>query len=105
MSGGGDTPSTKTLWSLNYGGDGFIFGQFQDGKLFVEGPSEDKMCIAGPPGKILGFESFYPELEPLFMDEFEQYFGEIESVKILIVEGLSVGDDIPNWEDYELLNP
>ena len=102
MIAGGDTPSTKTLWILR-GGDGFIFGQFQDGKLFIEGPSEDKMYIVDPQGKILGFENFNPEYEPQLKEQFAQYFGEIESVQILAT-GHEINYVVPNWAEYKLLN-
>lgn len=102
MSGGGDTP-TKTLWILR-GGDGFIFGQFQYGRVFIEGPSEDKAYITDSHGKILAFVDYKPGDDPLLEKMFAQYFGEIESVQILVVTGLAIGDDVPNWDTYELLN-
>lgn len=38
-------------------------------------------------------------------DMLSPYFEEISTVQILVVTGLAIGDDIPNWEDYEQLNP
>lgn len=36
---------------------------------------------------------------------FAQFFENVETVEIVIATGLAVGDDIPDWESYELLNP
>lgn len=102
MSGGGDTPSTKTLWCLR-GGDGFVYGQFQDGKLMIEGPSEDKMYITNENGKIWAFEEFTPDYEQGLKEEFAQYFGEIESVQVLAT-GHEINYVVPNWAEYKLLN-
>ena len=102
ISGGGETPSTKTLWILR-GGDGFYFGQFQDGKLFIEGSSEDKMYVADSKGKILGYENFNPEYVPLYKEQFAQYFGEIESVQVLAT-GNEINYVVPNWAEYKILN-
>lgn len=103
MSGGGDTP-TKTLWK--YLDDGlYTIGEFQDGTLFVEGPDENQAFVIDETGKIEEYSRLSETYISLLKNQFAKYFGEIRDVKILIATGLSVGDDIPNWEDYELLNP
>lgn len=102
ISGGGDTP-TKTLWK--YLDDGlYTIGEFQDGTLFVEGPDENQAFVIDETGRIEEYTRLSETYISLLKRQFAQYFGEIEDVKILIATGLSVGDDIPNWEDYKLLN-
>lgn len=103
MSGGGETP-TKTLWKYNQGA-GYLIGEFQNGKLLIEGPDESHIFVTDADGKITQF-SYSPSSDE-FIDGlkqiFSQYFGEIETVQILIVSGLAIGDDVPNWDSYELL--
>lgn len=102
MSGGGDTP-TKTLWIIGIA-DGFVFGQFQDGKVFIGGPSEGKRYITDLDGRILAIVDYAPGDDPYLEEMLAQYFGEIESVGVLIVSDLAIGDDVPNWEEYKLLS-
>ena len=102
MIGGGDTPSTKTLWILR--GEGLnVFGQFQDGILFYEGPSEDKWYVANQQGKIVRFVDYNPEQVPQLKEQFAQYFGEIKSIQILAT-GHEIGYVVPNWAEYKVLN-
>ena len=102
INGGGETPSTKTLWSLKLG-DLFIFGQFQDGKVFIEGPSENKMYVANPQGIILEFNDYKPEYEQQWVDLFKEYFADIESVQVLAT-GHEIDYVVPNWAEYKHLN-
>lgn len=100
MSGGGDTPSTKTLWSLK-GEEAVIFGQFQDGKVLIEGPVEDKMYVADINGVVKSFGDYNPAID--YKKIFAQYFGEIKSVQILAT-GHEINYVVPNWAEYKLLN-
>lgn len=36
-------------------------------------------------------------------EEFSIFFGEIQTVSVVVETGLNIGDQIPDWEDYELL--
>lgn len=100
MSGGGDTP-TKTLWRFQGQGEN-MFGEYQDGNLSCEGPDEEGIFIADNEGKITSLQNFFPDQ---LKEIFEPYFGEIKNVQILVVTGLAIGDDVPNWDSYEIINP
>ena len=104
MSGGGDTP-TKTLWKYSQGGV-YINGEFQNGKLLIEGPDESQIFMINADGKIAQFSPapLSDEAIDALKQTFGKYFGEIESVGVLVVSNLAIGDDVPNWDSYELLN-
>lgn len=99
LDGGGDTP-TKTLWKFSQGGP-YMFGEFQNGVLSVKGPDEDHSFIASPDGQIVQFSPINQQALQSLKEVLARYFGEIETVQILVVTGLAIGDDVPNWEDYE----
>lgn len=100
--GGGDTPSTKTLWKIQ-GVDGYSFGEFRNKNVYLEGPDEENVFVADADGKILKTQYLYPAAIEQLKEAFSVFFGEIETVQILVVTGLAIGDDVPNWENYETL--
>lgn len=101
MSGGGDTP-TKTLWKIQ-GTEGYSFGEFQNKKLYIEGPNEENAFVADADGKILKTQYMEPSAIQQLKKAFSVFFGEIETIQITVVTGLAIGDDVPNWENYETL--
>lgn len=103
MNGGGDTP-TKTQWKLN-AGYGYICGKYENGKIFIEGPEETLFFGIDESGEIIATLSTATLSLQQLKDMLSPYFEEISTVQILIVTGLAIGDDVPNWEDYKHLNP
>lgn len=98
MSGGGDTPQ-KTQWKvgiLNH----YSFGEYSNKILRIEGPDKDHYYEANKEGVIQNIEEVTEEGIAAAKKILEQHLGEIESCKILIVTGLDIGDDVPNWDSY-----
>lgn len=102
MSGGGDTP-VKTLWKIQ-GAEGYSFGVFQNKNLYIEGPSGNELFLANADGRILNTQYLEPSAIPQLKEALSAYFGEIKTLQVSIVTGLAIGDDVPNWEDYQVLN-
>lgn len=97
MRGGGDTPA-KTLWKFN--SDEWTFGEYQNKQLAIAGTNESKYYVTDEDGKILSLKETNEQDIEYLKHNLEDYLGEIKSVRILIISGLTVGDDVPNWEDY-----
>lgn len=100
MSGGGDTP-TKTLWKLELI-DSWCYGEYKDGNAFVTGPDENNIYDTNEQGVILKTEEL-AFVQTYMKDLLSEYFSDIQTVSVVIQTGLSVGDDVPNWDSYETL--
>lgn len=98
MSGGGDPPQ-KTLWKVGILNN-YSFGDYSNKILRLEGPDKNHYFEANQQGTIQNIEEVTEEGIAAATKMLEQHLGEVESCKILIVKGLDIGDDVPNWDSY-----
>ena len=101
ISGGGEPP-TKTQWKTNVLGS-FNFGDYSNEIARIEGPDETHFFNADAEGKILNIGELNENAKEYAKYILTKYLGDIQDVGILIVKGLNIGDDVPNWEDYQTL--
>lgn len=98
---GGDT-QRKTLWKYKVGNQ-YSFGEFQNGEIYIEGPNEQQVFTTNEEGQILYLVQFDQSRIPQLKAFFAKFFGEIQTISIVVKQGLNVGDNVPNWDSYELL--
>ena len=101
ISGGGETPS-KTLWKKAVF-DTWICGEHENNTLKIAGPNENKIFNTDENGKITAINELNQTTIDYTKELFEQYFGVIQTVQSLVYTNLNIGDDIPDWENYENL--
>lgn len=78
-----------------------MIGKYHDKTLEIEGPSNSEVFMTTNEGVITTFLEIETEGFEYLKNLISPILGEVNEIKILIVTGLAVGDDIPQWENYE----
>lgn len=97
----GITP-VETQFKFEFFGS-YNFGDYINKKVRIGGPDETHFFNTTSEGEIESIGEFDENAKYNAKEFLVQYLGEIQNIEIKILTGLNVGDDIPNWEDYELL--
>lgn len=92
----------KTLWKKAVF-DVWICGEYSSGNLYIAGPDGGNIFNTTEEGVITAINELNEQTIEYAKEQFAEYFGEVQSVRVAVMQGLTVGDDVPIWDSYEVL--
>lgn len=104
MSGGGDTPEkTQFAISIDENNSRYAAGYVQNKIAYVYSEDEDSVMLMDASGK-------YSNLVPLenykeqFISKISSDVEPVEDIGYSKVEGINIGDDLPDWDNIPKYN-
>jgi len=106
MSGGGDTPTQNTYWAYEFESGKYVLGYFQDDELNIEcGNDSSDIWVVNAEGVYTENIALHSYLESEIVDAINAKYGtNFTELTVKQVSDISIGDDCPDWDEYEKIN-
>lgn len=103
MSGGGDTPTQNTYWAYELESGKYVLGSFRDDVLNIECETDSSdLWVVDEEGIYIENIALHSYLESEIVDAINaKYKTNFNELTVKQVTDVDIGDDCPNWEDYE----
>ena len=107
MNGGGVTPSVKTLIAVKQGASApsAWYGYLEDSKFYLAtvDNGEKVNIVTVATGKVVSQIDWNQNIENVVYQSVCNSYPECNDIdKVAVTEG--IGDDVPNWENYVVLD-
>lgn len=78
----------------------YSYGDYSNKICRLEGPDETHFFNVSEDSKIESVAELDENSITFVKENLSRALGEIEEVQIIVVSGLNIGDDVPNWNEY-----